>query len=81
MPRSAPGGGGWGNRIIQDVKASQVNLLSSAPERAALPRGIDRAVDVAIFFTADGSNRGDIRVIFLGCLHVVPAARASVRLR
>ena len=66
------GGDGWKNRIIQDLKASRVNLLSSTPERAVLPRGIDHAVDMATLFTADGADHGEILVIdfsdaFMSC--------------
>ncbi|CAK0908047.1 unnamed protein product, partial [Prorocentrum cordatum] len=66
------GGDGWKNRIIQDLKASRVNLLSSTPERAVLPRGIDHAVDAATLFTADGADHGEIFVIdfsdaFMSC--------------
>ncbi|CAK0883768.1 unnamed protein product, partial [Prorocentrum cordatum] len=66
------GGDGWKNRIIQDLKASRVNLLSSTPERAVLPRGIDHAVVMATLFTADGADHGEIFVIdfsdaFMSC--------------
>ena len=45
--KARPGGMGWKDRLILDLKSNKANLLVVLRERVVLPRGVDHALDLA----------------------------------
>ena len=59
--------GTWKHRVIQDLKANQVNLASSTPERQVLPTVFQHARDVALLglLAEAGGDADDIETLVL----------------
>ena len=65
------------HRLIQDLKASNVNSASVVPERQVLPRFVDHARDIALLSLGASSEIGVFIIDFKNAFMTLPLADAE----
>jgi len=76
--KARPGGRGWKDRLILDLKANRANLLVALKERVVLPRGVDHALDLAHLRAAHRQVRSLV-LDYQDAFHWIPLHADEVR--